>query len=292
MCKGLTFIAVLLLWVAAAPGQSASSNSQTQTQPTQNSTRTNPENPSTPLGAPPVQNSDQSKPGPQNSSSTASQPGSSQPNATPPANISVQSVPAALTGADQAPVNTEVRAVLDTPLSTRTSKPGDLFTATITDPVHGSNGAVIVPAGARLEGEVAEGEQLKAVQALRDRTQLSLRFRDVVLPTGQAVPLSATLISVNKTNGKTAKQTEDATQVQAGREGRDVAAGIGTAANGSAGPALVFGSPLKGLAVGALSGGGYVLATKAKQVNLPAQTGLVIRLDQPLSISASSTPMQ
>lgn len=291
MRKRLTFIAVLLLWVAAA-GQSASSNSQTQTQPTQNSTRTNPENPGTPLGAPPAQNSDESKPGPKNSSNTASQPGSSQSSATPPASISVQSVPATPSGADEAPVNTEVHAVLDTPLSTRTSKPGDRFTATVTDPVRGSNGAVMVPAGARLEGEVAEGEQLKAVQALRDKTELSLRFRDVVLPTGQAVPLSATLVSVNKTNGKTAKHAEEANQVQAGREGRDVAAGVGTAANGNAGPALVFGSPLKGLAVGALSGGGYVLATKAKQVNLPAQTGLVIRLDQPLSISAPSTPMQ
>jgi hypothetical protein len=37
------------------------------------------------------------------------------------------------------------------------------------------------------------------------------------------------------------------------------------------------------MAVGALAGGGYVLATKAKQVNLPAQTGMVIRIDQPLS---------
>lgn len=291
MCKGLTFVAVLLLWVTGATGQSASSNSQAQTQPSQNSTRTNPQSPSTPLGASPDRNLPASQAPSAQSSSTAGQPGSSQPSATPPAN-SVQSVPGAPTGADEVPVNTEVHAVLDTPLSTRTSKPGDRFTATVTDPVRGSNGAVIVPAGARLEGEVAESEQLKAVQALRDKTQLSLRFRDVVLPTGQAVPISATLVSVNKTNGKTAKQTEEATQVQAGREGRDVAAGVGTAANGSAGPALVFGSPLKGLAVGALSGGGYVLATKAKQVNLPAQTGLVIRLDQPLSISAGSTPMQ
>ena len=285
-CKRVTFVVMLLVWAAIAAGQSPSTNSQTQTQPSQNSTRTNPQNPNTPLGAP-VQNT----PGSDNPTRSASQSGSSiQSGATPPANVNVQSIPPAQTGADQAPVNTEVHAVLDTPLSTRTSKPGDRFTATVSDPVRGSSGAVIVPAGARLEGEVAESEQLKAIQALRDRTQLSLRFRDVVLPTGQAVPLSATLVSVNKTNGKTAKQTEEATQ--AGREGRDVAAGVGTSENGSAGPALVFGSPLKGLAVGALSGGGYILATKAKQINLPAQTGLVLRLDQPLSIAGVSTPMQ
>jgi hypothetical protein len=56
-----------------------------------------------------------------------------------------------------------------------------------------------------------------------------------------------------------------------------IGAGIGTVAG------LIFGGPLKGLAVGALAGGGYVLATKGKDVELPAQTGLVIRLDQPVN---------
>jgi hypothetical protein len=52
---------------------------------------------------------------------------------------------------------------------------------------------------------------------------------------------------------------------------------------------LIFGSPLKGLAIGALSGGGYILATKGKDVNLPAQTGMVIRLDQTVSSSTSTS---
>jgi hypothetical protein len=33
-----------------------------------------------------------------------------------------------------------------------------------------------------------------------------------------------------------------------------------------------------------MAGGGYVLATNGKQVNLPAQTGMVIKLDQPLRV--------
>jgi hypothetical protein len=41
-----------------------------------------------------------------------------------------------------------------------------------------------------------------------------------------------------------------------------------------------FGPPLKGLAVGNLAGGGYVLATKGKQVNLPAECGLRLRVDR------------
>ncbi len=186
---------------------------------------------------------------------------------------------------DQVSAGTEIRATLDAPLSTRISKPGDRFTATISEPVRGTNGGTVIPAGTRVEGEVAEMDEAKALPALRDKPNLSLRFRDVVLPNGQSLPLTATLISVNNINGKNAKKSDSEVRIQSG--GRDVAGNNGNAATGStAGP--VFGGPLKGLAIGAMPGGAYVLSTKGKDVNLPAQTGMVIRLDQPVSSSAAS----
>jgi hypothetical protein len=191
---------------------------------------------------------------------------------------------------DQVVAGTEIRATLDTPLSTKTSKPGDRFTGTITEPVRGSNGATVIPAGARVEGEVAEREEGKTLPALRDKANLSLRFRDLVLPTGQTLPLTATLISVNNTNGKNPRKVDEEGQIQSGTHSRDVARDVGT--GGEAGPVgrPVFGAPLKGLAIGAQAGGGYVLATKGKAVNLPAQTGMVIRLDQPVSSNVASAP--
>ena len=86
---------------------------------------------------------------------------------------------------DEVGAGTEIHAALDTPLSSKTSKPGDRFTATVSDPVRANNGAVVIPAGARVEGEVAESEDEKTLAALKDKPKLSLRFRDVVLPTGQ-----------------------------------------------------------------------------------------------------------
>jgi len=124
--------------------------------------------------------------------------------------------------------------------------------------------------GARVEGEVAESEDVKTQAALRGKGKLSLRFRDVVLPSGQTLPLTATLISVHDTSGKTTKKTNAEGQVGLG-------AGMGSATGRG------FGGPLKGLAIGTLSGGGYVVATNGKDVNLPARAGMLIRLDQPLS---------
>src|SRR4051794_10953622 len=56
---------------------------------------------------------------------------------------------------------TEIKAVLDTPLSTKTSKVGDRFTATVAQDVKGVNGSVGIPAGSKIEGEVSEVEQGK-----------------------------------------------------------------------------------------------------------------------------------
>ena len=190
------------------------------------------------------------------------------------------------TGRGEIPIGTEIRATLDTPLSTKTSRPGDRFTATVTQPVQGSSG-VVIPTGARVEGEVAEAEEGKTLPSVRGRGKLNLRFRDIVLPNGQTIPLVATLVSVHNTSGKQARKADNEGQVQSGTQGKDVAKDVGIGAGVGTVAGLIFGGPLKGLAIGALAGGGYVLATNGKDVNLPAETGMVIRLDQPLSTPSS-----
>jgi hypothetical protein len=189
---------------------------------------------------------------------------------------------------------TEIHATLDTPLSTRTSKAGDRFTATIADEVRGpDNGALVIPGGARVEGEVADAEEGKTVAALKGKGKLSLRFRDVVLPNGQTLPLSATLISVHDTSehDATGKNTKKA-KAEGIQPRTDTTQIIGAGAGDGASAGLIFGGPVKGLAIGALAGGGYVLSISGKGVNLPAQTGMVIRLDQSVSWNGTSASIQ
>jgi hypothetical protein len=170
---------------------------------------------------------------------------------------------------DEVGAGTEIHAALDTPLSSKTARPGDRFTATMSDSVRANNGAVVIPAGARVEGEVAESDDEKTLAALKDKPKLSLRFRDVVLPTGQTVPLAATLVSVHDTSSKSPRKS---------------------VSEGSKGSSAI-GGPIKGLAIGTLSGGGYVVATNGKDVHLPAQAVMLIRVDQPLSWNGTSTPL-
>jgi len=57
-----------------------------------------------------------------------------------------------------------------------------------------------------------------------------------------------------------------------------VGAGVGTIAG------MIFGSTLKGTAIGAIAGGGYAMAEAGKDVELPARTTVNLRLDQYLIV--------
>ncbi|HWR13992.1 MAG TPA: hypothetical protein VN577_04135 [Terriglobales bacterium] len=184
------------------------------------------------------------------------------------------------------PAGTEIKAALDSALSTKTSQIGDQFTATVIEPVRDAGGAVMIPAGAKVRGEVTEAEEGKTLPELRGKGRLNLRFREIELRNGTVLPLLATLTSVNSTeNAKTSSKAGDEGEVQSGRSGKEAAKDIGIGAAVGTVAGLIFGSALKGLAIGAIAGGGYVLATKGKDVELPAETGLNLRLDQPIQLS-------
>src|SRR5436305_5132270 len=198
-------------------------------------------------------------------------------------------VPEVAQGSDVAK-GTEIRAALDTPLSSKTSKVGDRFTATVAQDVKGVNGSVGVPAGSKLEGEVSEVEEGKMLPQLRGKGRLNLRFTDIVLPNGTRAPVFLTLKNVTDTSGKrsstssTSSEGEVNSHTGGGTIAKDVGigAGVGTVAG------LIFGHALRGLAIGAIAGGGYVLATQGKDVEMPAKAGLVLNADSPINISGSA----
>jgi len=180
---------------------------------------------------------------------------------------------------------TELRTTLDTRLSTETSRVGDTFTATLVQPVQDGNGNTVIPAGARVQGEVTEVQKGKTLGTIRgDKAKLNMRFRQIQLPNGNVVPITATLVSVNATKNSGSK-TNNEGEVNGGTSGTKVAKDVGIGAGVGTIAGLIFGSALKGLAIGAIAGGGYVLATGGKNVDLPEQTGLLLRLDQPVAVS-------
>ena len=163
---------------------------------------------------------------------------------------------------------TDIRAALDTPLSTRTSKVGDRFTATISAPVHDSTGNVVIPLGAKLNGQISAPTDEKLAVTIKDMPHLNLRFTDIQLPDATDVPINATLISIHSSRPASASSMSNS----------HLTGSSAIAANGGFTGGL--GHPIKGVAVGNLAGGGYVLSTSNKPVELPAECVLRLRVDR------------
>ena len=60
---------------------------------------------------------------------------------------------------------------------------------------------------------------------------------------------------------------------------------IGTAGGSTVG--LIFSHVLRGTVFGLVGGGAYVVAKKGGEVELPAQTGMLVRMDSSVSLPAS-----
>lgn len=178
------------------------------------------------------------------------------------------------------PAGTEIQAKLEQALSSKTSRQGDQFTAVTLQPINGTNGRVAIPAGTRIRGEVSGVEQGKVLASVRGKARLNLRFTDIAVPNGSYVPLEATLVSV----GKSGASANEEGQVQDKTQGKEVAKDVGIGAGLGTVAGLIFGGALKGLAIGAIAGGGYVLATQGKDVTIPQDANIVLRMDQAISL--------
>jgi hypothetical protein len=180
------------------------------------------------------------------------------------------------------PAGTEIDATLQDALSSKTTKTGDTFTAVVAQPVHSANGEIAIPAGTVINGEVTESEQGKTLPTVRGKGRLAFRFKDITLPSHRSFPVEATLLSVHDKKAGSEGEVTSSTGGKTVAKDVGIGAGLGTVAG------LIFGGALKGLAIGAIAGGGYVLATQGKDVDLPAQSGMKLRLDQALSIPVSA----
>jgi hypothetical protein len=165
------------------------------------------------------------------------------------------------------PEGTALHVRLDNALSTKQNRPGDEFTATVSEPVV-LNGKTVVPEGATATGrvdDVQEGGRLKGVARIR---------------------LNLTSVEVG---GKSYDiQTTDAAR----RSGNHKKRNWYSIGGGAAGGALIGGlagggeGVLIGGPVGAGAGLTYALLTGKKAIHLPPETPLTFTLAQPVKMKA------
>jgi hypothetical protein len=154
---------------------------------------------------------------------------------------------------------------LTTPLSTETAQVETPVAARLRRAVV-VDGLTVFPAGSVFHGSVTEAERAGRV---RGRSHLAFRFTEVEI-NGQRDPARTSTVSYE---GEATK-SEDATKVGVGA---GVGAAIGGLLGGGSGAA-------KGAAIGGAAGAGAVLATRGRDVVLPAGSEVNATLSSPFEI--------
>lgn len=167
------------------------------------------------------------------------------------------------------PAGTVLGVRLDQPISTKSNKTGDTFTATLSDAV-AVEGVTVIPRGAQVAGVVAE-----AASAGRMKGSAKLALQLTKIAVGQT-PYQITASMGDQTTKGRGKRTA-------------VAAGGGAGAGALIGGIAGGG---KGAAIGALVGGsaGTVgsAMTGERDISLPAEQSLSFKLEQPLRIQTTT----
>jgi hypothetical protein len=163
------------------------------------------------------------------------------------------------------PADTVIAVVLDQTISSKTSKSGDRFTATVESPVE-VEGKVAIPKGARAEGVVNEA---KAAGRFKGGAALSLTLKSVAVNGKDYEIQTSSAMTSSKGKGK-----RTAVMVGGGAAG---GAAIGAVAGGGKGAAI-------GALIGAAAGTGGAGFTGNRDITLAAETALDFKLLQPVDI--------
>ncbi|MBI3663440.1 MAG: hypothetical protein HY234_10380 [Acidobacteria bacterium] len=194
--------------------------------------------------------------------------------------------PPAQSQSNQLLQGTQLRLVLLNGLTTSVAREGDPFVATIAEPVY-IGGQLVLPAGARVNGEISQIIHAKRFGLLRGQAAMYLKFKSIEIDRRE-IPAPMSIISIHETsvNGRARKdvRTEEGVIVEARRDVKGALATVALGGGGGSVIGTVFSHAMRGLAIGLIGGSTYVMVKKGKEVELPAQTGILVRLDTTITL--------
>ena len=152
-------------------------------------------------------------------------------------------------------------------LTSARNQPGDSFLATLDQPLV-IDGFIIVEKGSRVEGRVVEAEPAGRTRGL---AHLSVELVRLASSDGQHIRIRT---APYKKDGPTSTGT-DAAKIGAGAA---IGAAIGAIAGGGKGAAI-------GAGLGGAAGTGDVLLTRGKPAEIPVETRLTFRVEDPVTIT-------
>ena len=175
---------------------------------------------------------------------------------------------------------TVIRVRIEDKLSSKTSRAGDTFRSTTRDPIYSAGGAVLIPAGSTVHGQVAS-----AIPAQKDGKpgSIDVRFTSVTLPNKRHAAINGTLTSLDEGGTKSDNEGSATAKTTSHRNAKFIGGG---AAGGAIIGAIAGGG--KGAAIGAGVGavGGFITKKlkKGPEAEVKAGTEFGVYLNRAISL--------
>ncbi len=192
---------------------------------------------------------------------------------------------------------TEVHLTLLTPINSSYSHEGDHFVAVLAQPV-AIDSRIILPAGTRVNGVIGTIQKPQAFSVFRGQAYMTLSFRTIEVDS-RLISVQMSILAIGQPRidnyskpRKDMKITEG--EVLAAKhdyKGDVLGVAIGSGSGSLAG--LIFSNVTRGFGIGFAAGAVYVVARRGKEIDLPANSGVLARLDNTINvpvIAASNAP--
>lgn len=187
---------------------------------------------------------------------------------------------------------TQIHLSLLNPVSTSAARNGDPFIAVVVEPVFlGSQ--LLLPAGTRVHGVVGTVTRPRRFSIFRGQAYLNLAFRFIEVDS-RMIPARMSILAIEKPHGQSSGQSNGKSrrdiriiEGQVLQARHDVKGDVTAGAVGMGGGTLagaIFGSAMKGMGLGIAGSAAYIVARKGGEVELPAQTGLFVRMDNTVTV--------
>jgi hypothetical protein len=183
---------------------------------------------------------------------------------------------------------TEIHLTLLTPISSSHSREGDPFVAVLAQPVV-FDSRIVLPAGTRVNGVVGTIQQAKAFSVFRGQAYMTLSFKNIEMDS-RLIPVQMSILAIGQPRVDSYSKPRKDMKITEGevlQEKIDYKGGAIAMAAGGGGGSLVgaiFSNVGRGLGIGFAAGAIYVVARKGKEVDLPANSGLLARMDNTVNV--------
>jgi hypothetical protein len=186
---------------------------------------------------------------------------------------------------------TQVHLTLLNSISTSATRDGDPFVAVIAEAVYLGN-QLLIPAGTRVNGIVGTVEKARRFSVFRGQAYMNLTFRSLEIDS-RLIPVQMSIIGFEQPRGQGEGKKRKDLKVEEGQvvqQKHDYKGDIVGATVGMGGGTLigaVFSNAVRGFGLGLAGSAAYIVARKGREVELPAQTGMLVRMESTITVPSA-----